>query len=200
MWAWSRKASQIRFARGSEQYVLQVSEELGKLYVSDPPLVQVENIREKIARIAIAIAARTFSTNRSGEFIVVKPEHVDNAAEFLKQIYGSPTMGYLAASQRAQADHQIAEEKRAVCKKYLTHESNAGLLEALQTVATAASFRPRDFEEFGGGFDPRAAVMRLREWRMLRRLSGEGQNGRIALEQTLIEILRELEQKERKDG
>jgi hypothetical protein len=200
MWAWSRKANQIRFTRGADQYVLEVAEELGSLYVPDPPLVQVENIREKIARIAVAIAARTFSTNKSGEMIVVKPEHVDNAAEFLKQIYGSESMGYLAASQRIREDRFIAEQKRATCIRYLTHETNAGLLEALRTVATAASFRPRDFEEFGGGFDPRAAVMRLREWRMLRRLTGEGLNGRIAMEPTLIQILRELERKEHKHG
>ena len=81
---------------------------------------------------------------------------------------------------------------RQRCVKYLTHESNDGLLDTLNAVAHADSFRTRDFEEFGGGFDSRAAIITLMKWNMLRRLHGGDNNGRVAMEPELISILHEL--------
>lgn len=190
MWAWSRKADQIKWHKGSDDLVVQFASEMGRKYISDPPLVQVENIRMKLARLAVAFAARTFSTNGTGQHVVVKAEHVSAAVRFLDWVYGSEAMGYLRMSRRVAADREQANRNKPHVKKYL--RTNEGMLSALRHVQYAESFRPRDFEEFGGlDVDARAAVSLLMDWRMLRRLSTQG--GRIVFEPALIEVLKELE-------
>jgi hypothetical protein len=170
--------------------VIIAAEDMGNRYQPDPPLVQVENIRMKLARLAVAFAARTFSTNRTGEYVVVRPEHVVAAVEFIDWIYGTETMGYLRKSRRIVADRAIAAGNRKRCHEYL--RKNTGMLEALRSVMYSESFRPRDFEEFGGlEVDARTAVNLLSEWRMVRRLEERG--GRIVLEPALIEVLKKLE-------
>lgn len=189
-WVWSRKADQIRFIKGAEDAVIAAAEALGRVYVPEPPLVQIENIRMKLARIAVAIAARTFSTNRNAEVIIVRPDHVAAAVEFLEWVYGTETMGYLRASRRIQAARVEGRVNQATVKNYL--KKNSGMLEALRAVMYADSFRPRDFEEFGGAdTDPRETVQLLLQWRMVRRLTSTG--GRIVLEPPLIEVLKQLE-------
>ena len=199
MWVWSRRADQVLFDDDAIDAVLKTGQELGDLYIPEPPLVQAENIREKIARIAVAVAGRLFSTDRTGELIIVKPEHVDTAREFLNAVYASESMGYLRMSVTIRENRAYAELMRDRAIAYITNtDENTGLLGALQAVAGSESFRPRDFEEFGRGFDAQAAVAQLLQWRMIRRLSREG--GRIAMEPTLIRILRDLENKEISNG
>jgi hypothetical protein len=50
-----------------EAKVFDAANEMGKLYIEDPPLIQAANVRIKIARVAVALAARTFSTDASRE-------------------------------------------------------------------------------------------------------------------------------------
>jgi hypothetical protein len=46
---------------------LRAANDLGSRYVEDPPLIQAANVREKVARLAVALAARLFSTDERGE-------------------------------------------------------------------------------------------------------------------------------------
>jgi hypothetical protein len=71
-WAWSRTADQIIWMPGAEDEVFKHAVDMGKRYIEEPPLVQVANVREKIARIAVALAIRTFSTDRSGERVLIR--------------------------------------------------------------------------------------------------------------------------------
>jgi hypothetical protein len=197
MWAWSRKPDQIKFRDGAETQIISEAEKLGRKYVSSPPLVQVENIRLKIARIAVALAARTFSASKSGELLFVKPEHVVSAVEFLDWVYGSEHMGYLRHSRRA-ADHaDEAERNKPAVKRYLRR--NPAVLEALRVVGRD-KFRLRDFDEFGmlgdaatgsEAIDPRVLIHQMLQWKMIRRLTGD--RGYIVAEPALIEILKKLE-------
>jgi MCM P-loop domain len=197
MWAWSRKPDQIRFRDSTETQIISEAERLGRKYVSSPPLVQVENIRLKIARIAVAIAVRTFSASKSGELVFVRPAHVVSAVEFLDWVYGNEHMGYLRHSRRS-ADHAAeAERNKPIVTKYLRRHS--AVLDSLRVVGRD-KFRLRDFDEFGmlgdvstgeEPIDPRTLIHQMLQWRMFRRLTGD--RGYLLAEPALIEILKKLE-------
>jgi hypothetical protein len=188
MWAWSRRSDQVRWSGDTETYVFAAAEDVGSRYVSDPPLVQIENVRIKIARLAVAFAARTFSTTKSGEIIVVKREHVRSAVEFLDLVYGTQAMGYAAHSRKVATDRKRAEKSKTLARNYL--KNNPHLIDVLQAVG-ASTFRPRDFEEIGGvdKHEANEITTRFLGWRMINR----GNSGRMRLEPALVALLRELE-------
>lgn len=188
MWAWSRRTDQVKFLRGVEEYIYAAAEDLGSRYVPDPPLIQIANARVKIARIAVALAARTFSTDRSGTKIVVKRAHVKSAVQFLDMIYGEQAMGYKDQSERVMENRRRAEKAKVEARKYL--KQNPSLVETLLAVG-ATDFRKRDFEEFGGvdREDVGVIIPKLLGWRLITRKS----RGYMAMEPALVELLRELE-------
>lgn len=190
LWAWSRKANQIKFRRGAEEAIIAASEDLGSRYVAEPPLVQIENIRMKLARISVAIAARTFSSNKACDEIWVLPVHVSAAVEFLDWIYAADNMGYARHSDTIRHARAKAVKNIPRTKEYLMHSEN-GLLMALRAVMFLDSFRPNDFKEIGYNMDPDQAMNMLFSWGMVKRLSGAG--GKYILEPPMIEILKQLE-------
>ena len=101
------------------QAVVEAAADLGSRYVPDPPLVQAENIRIKLARLAVAFAARTFSTNARGELLIVRKSHVKAAVEFLDMVYGTDAMGYKSYSMRVLRDIETAQFHMKACRKYL---------------------------------------------------------------------------------
>jgi hypothetical protein len=188
MWAWSRRPDQVVFADGVEEFIYAAAEDLGSRYVPDPPLIQIANARIKVCRIAVALAARTFSTDKTGELVVVKKAHVKDAVKFLDEIYGKPAMGYKAASEKRIEDRKRAEKAKDQARKYL--RANRSLVETLMAVG-ATDFRKRDFEEFGGvdRDDVSEIIPRLLGWRLITRKS----RGYMMMEPALVELLRELE-------
>jgi hypothetical protein len=191
LWAWSRRPDQVRWVRDAESRIIRAAEDVGARYVSTPPLVQVENIRLKLARLAVAFAARTFSTNTAGNLLLVQPEHVSSAVAFLDAVYGTEVMGYARHSRRTLSHRAESQANKRRVKRWLA--SRRGVLDALRVVGTD-KFRLRDFEEFGSlgeDLDPRTLVHQLIDWRMIRRLTGD--RGYIVAEPALIELLKELE-------
>jgi hypothetical protein len=188
MWAWSRRADQIKWASGAEEGVFAAAEDIGSRYVPDPPLVQIENIRMKVARLAVAIAARTFSASKDGESIVVRMSHVKSAVQFLDRVYSTEAMGYKQHSHKVGENRKKAEKALGAARKYL--KANPSLIDVLQAVG-ATSFRPRDFEEIGGVDRTEANTITTKfvAWRMINR----GNSGRMKMEPALVQLLRELE-------
>ncbi len=188
MWAWSRRTDQVRFLKGVEEHIYAAAEDLGSRYVPDPPLIQIANARIKVARLAVAFAARTFSTDRSGEVVMVKRAHVRAAVQFLDTIYGEQAMGYLERSNKIMENRRRAEKAKVEARKYL--KQNPSLIETLLAVG-ATDFRKRDFEEFGGVDRDDVAVIipKLLGWRLITRKS----RGYMAMEPALVDLLRELE-------
>ena len=111
LWTWSRKEEQIEFSNECVESVLAAAKSLGERYSSAIPLVQTENIRIKVARVAAAIAARTFSTDSSGERLLILPTHVTTAVDFLNHCYTKPSMGYSTFSNSALDRDQIKSTK-----------------------------------------------------------------------------------------
>lgn len=187
MWAWSRKSHQVKFLSGVEEYIYAAAEDLGSRYDPDPPLIQIANVRIKVARLAVAIAARTFSTDRTGNLIVVRRNHVKSAVQFLDSIYGELAMGYKRHSEIAAENRRKAEKAKDEARKYLAN--NQGVVEVLIAIG-GTQFKKRDFEEFGDeDIQVDVIIPKLVKWRMIRRKD----KGYMVMEPALIELLRELE-------
>ena len=115
LWAWSRKPEQILFTKRATTAILETSVRMGRIYSPAIPLVQGENIRVKLAKISVAVAARCFSSDEEGESLVVKSEHVEFAADLLTQLYSKPSMGYDAFSS-TDIDRSSIKSEEAVTK------------------------------------------------------------------------------------
>lgn len=142
-WVWSRRRDQVVWEEDAIDAVYAASMELGRLYVPDPPLIQGQNVRGKIARIATAIAARTFSTDAKYVKLVVKKAHVQAAVDFINYVYGKPGFGYREISDRARQEDAKAVSMMDDVKQYLY--ARPGLARFL--INTAGQFRRQQMEE-----------------------------------------------------
>lgn len=143
LWVWSRRPEQVTFTPDAIDKVFDNATKLSEMYVLTPGLIQLGNAHEKVSRLACAVAARLFSTDETGECIVVKPEHVVAATRFLHNLYSYDNFGYHARSQRIVRNREIARENRATIRRWLME--NAAVLEFL--LDRKASFRAGDLEE-----------------------------------------------------
>lgn len=100
LWTWTRTAEQVRYTTAAEILTNQEANKLATEYSSAIPLIQGENVRVKIARIACSIAARCFSSDMTGEVLIVRPGHVRAAATFLRMMSNKPALGYDVYSSR----------------------------------------------------------------------------------------------------
>lgn len=182
-WAWSRTADQIRFEATAEREVYRAAGSLGSRYVEDPPLIQVANAREKVARLAVAIAQRTFSTDETYELVIVKRQHVRDAVAFIDLLYGMKGFGYRERSTEAINDRRDAEHKATEVRAFL--RSKAWLAKFLRS---NGKFRRQDLEEIGNidREEANAIINALYEARMIVKDKGD-----IRLTPTLHTILRE---------
>lgn len=110
MWAWSRKPEHIKFEKESENLCLKLATEMSVRYTSAIPLVEGAEQRIKLARLAVACAVRLFSTS-DGETVLVKPEHVQYAHDFLEENYSGPGLNYLAFSKVKIAEQKLRDEE-----------------------------------------------------------------------------------------
>lgn len=101
LWAWSRRPDQIVFTKRATESVLQTAMEFSQRFSPRIPLVQSENIRIKLAKIAAAIAARCYSADATGERLEVHYGHVLCARQVLLDAYRKPSMAYDQYSERA---------------------------------------------------------------------------------------------------
>jgi hypothetical protein len=123
-WVWSRTPEQVTFGKGVEEQILQLAMVQGREYSNRVPLVEAANQRIKIAKLAIATAARLFSTDKTGECIVVKKAHVEFVGEFLDRIYRSNTLGYHEFSRQQIQNVKVAEESRDKVYKMMEAEDD----------------------------------------------------------------------------
>jgi MCM P-loop domain len=143
MWCMTRRAHHIKWAAGAEDEVYRAANEMGKRYIEEPPLIQAANVRIKIARVAVALAARLFSTDSTHEHVVVKKEHVTDAVAFINHLYEMPSFGYAARSRERLNDLQEAEGNRDEIRRFLLSRRD-GLPKFLRSTSR---FRRQDLEE-----------------------------------------------------
>lgn len=185
LWGWSRSAENIVWTRGAVAATYRAAMHLGQTYIENPPLIQRANARMKIARIATALAIRTFSTDEGGENVIVRAAHVSGAVRFVDDLYSSPGFGYKALSQISHRDRQVAIKSIEEGKEFVYSEP--GLAHLL--FSSGRSFRGNDLVEVLSITKDHAdnIVRKLAEYRMIER--GGPQN---IISPVLRDIVREL--------
>jgi hypothetical protein len=109
LWSWSRKPEDIEFSEEAIAATFEYALQMDKDFSSEIPLVDGSNQRIKIAKLAIAAACRTFSTDETGEKVIVTKDHVDFVYDYLEEIYSKPSMDYVGFSEE-KLEHQNAVE------------------------------------------------------------------------------------------
>jgi hypothetical protein len=111
MWAWSRKEKHIKFTKEAERAILKYAIEMSAKYSDTIPLVQGSVQRIKIAKLAVAVACRLFSTE-DGINVIVREEHVEFVVNFIQELYDSTYFGYKDYSKGKQDEQQITGEEK----------------------------------------------------------------------------------------
>ena len=115
LWSKSRTPEQIKFSDETTAFIMEEAGKFGRTYTKEIPLTLAENMRFKLAKIAVAIAARTFSSDTTGEFLYVTKAHAQAGVTFLHQVYETETLGFKLYSDMAKAfsvlDEAGLEEK-----------------------------------------------------------------------------------------
>ena len=188
-WIWSRTRDQVVVTYKAAKAATNAALEMGERYVSDPPLIQGENVRFKILRIAAALAGRTFSHDRQDR-LLVQEDHVLDAVRFLDMIYSEESLGYARMSRRTIEARKRAKERKEQVKDYLRQEQDTVFL-TLRMVGGDV-FRSRELEDFGGmeKIAARTAMQQLVKWGVAELKT----RGEVKMGPVLTDAIRELEE------
>jgi hypothetical protein len=91
-WAWQLRPQEVSFDPRATDTILACAREQAKSYSSEIPLVEPNEQRVKIARVAVAVAVRCLSEQNGG--LIVKKEHVEYADHFMRKCFDSHALGY----------------------------------------------------------------------------------------------------------
>lgn len=120
LWAWSRRPDDVLFTDEATEHILKKATEMGAAYSSTVPIVEAADQRIKIARLSVAAAACVFSSDETGQKIIVKPEHVDFVVDFMNEIYSTKSFGYDKLSEQARITTDTSDSNiRNLRKAYL---------------------------------------------------------------------------------
>jgi hypothetical protein len=180
LFAWSRKPEHVIFNAGTVDKLLEVATELSKIYgnASDVPLVSPSDQRNKVARLAVALAALTHSVDESGERIVVWPGHVEYIGTYLKALYNSPGCGlnYYArlAIKEEDIDDDRYERLTAALKEIKTLNGANKFYEFVKLFAQNNYVRQNDIENMLAieKEEAKAIAAQLTKMRMVQLTSG----------------------------
>jgi hypothetical protein len=88
-WVWTRKAEDVEFTQDAVETILVSAIAAARKYHSSIPLVEAADHRLKLARLSVGCAARLFSTDATGEKVIVEKEHVEFVVSLLEKCYHS---------------------------------------------------------------------------------------------------------------
>jgi len=150
LWAWSRDPKHVEFVEDSEETIIRLSRQLGERYNSDLYLVESNDMRHKVARVACAVAARLFSTDDRCTKILVTPEHVEYAANLFDRCYGRnnnrSSMKYHQYARRYQDKNDFtARRQKLFTDKLDSYGPNKDTV--LQALLEMQDFRKTDLND-----------------------------------------------------
>jgi len=170
MWAWGRQLAadtRVDWAEGAERRVLNYASRHGDLYkfATEVPLVEPNEQRIKLARLAVATATRFFSASPDGQRIVVQKDHVDFAYQMLERLYQNPRLGF---KEWAEAQRRLNEISNIPGVLNIITRTNGGAIQLMEQ----EQFTQRDLSEilgYGDRNDLREGIAKLRTAGFLRR-------------------------------
>lgn len=188
LWLWSRSAEHIVFTRQATEYILDAAIKLSERYSATIPLVQGENVRFKIAKLAAAVAARCFSTE-DGETLKVGREHARCAVRFICHLYDKPIMGYRdyskLESQTAQLERTDELDTFFSTMKQETRET------VVNGMLSVERFTQRELQDW---MDTDSAVAKKHAGMLVRcRATQQGSFGTYSKKPDFIRYLKELQ-------
>lgn len=143
LWAWSRNASNIVLTPEAEDACKELANKMGEIYSVDFPLVDPAEQRIKLARMAIALAMRLFSTE-DGINVIVKKQHVQLVFELLKKWYNKKAFNYEGYSRIKKKEGSLRNEE-AVIELLKTHG-----IELVENLLDTAVIKVQDIQDFTG--------------------------------------------------
>lgn len=110
MWAWNKGPDDVVWMDSADRMILAVAQEFGERYSSDIPLAIGAEMRMKIARMSVGLAASLFSTEEKGEKVLVYPSHVFIVAKWLKKQYDNHVLGFYDYSDKRRREGSLTNE------------------------------------------------------------------------------------------
>lgn len=130
MWTWTRHADDVMLDDDTSSAIKELAASMSEQYSDTIPLFDKGTGSHKLARMAAAIAARTFSTDRSMTKVVVRPAHAEVAADIMRATYDDPVMGY-AEYSRTQRAASTVRDPEAIRRYVLNLKDPRSLVEQL---------------------------------------------------------------------
>lgn len=119
-WVWQLRPQEVVISEETSDAILALAIGQAKNYSASIPIVEPNEQRIKIARVAVATAARCLS-EQGGKLIVLK-KHAEYADDFMRQCYDSRALGYnrysLALKLAQKRDHERISEVKALINQY----------------------------------------------------------------------------------
>lgn len=180
LFAWSRTADDVLFTEGTVEKILEVATDLSKLYgnANDVPLVSPSDQRNKVTRLAVALAALTHSVDESGERVQVWPGHVEFIGAYLKELYNAPGCALNYYAKLAIKEELMTEERYTKLTKDLrkldTLKGDSKFYEFIKLFAQQKYLRLGDVEAMLSieKEEAKAIVNLLAKMRMVQMTSG----------------------------
>ena len=121
--AWTRSEADIRFTDGAVEACLQYATELCDVFTEALPLCDRGTMRYKIARLSVALANRTFSTDDDNyDVTIVRRCHVEYVFKFINELYSDAVFGYKDFSKAQEFANQVSDpvlvEKKLLSSKH----------------------------------------------------------------------------------
>lgn len=144
MWSWSRTPDQIIIEDAATQEILKQAIYMSSKYSSAVPLAEPADMRLKLARLSIAAAARTASTDETYESIIVKPEHVKFVVDFLQSVYDAPALQYDKMSAKEFVKVDTSETRMADLRTKFLSVPIVDHNEAVEGILRCDWFKPNE--------------------------------------------------------
>jgi hypothetical protein len=134
LWAWTRGEAQVEMTEGATVTALSESIRMCDSYSDAIPLVDRGGMRHKLARLATALAARTYSCgNADTSRLVVRECHVRFVSAMLDRVYSSPEHGYRDFSRAMLSQGVLQDGEGIRSKLYATPYARDLVEKMLQT-------------------------------------------------------------------
>lgn len=188
--AWSRRAEHVTWSPGAEALCSALGAKMARSYHASIPIVEPSEQDARIARLAVAAAARTFSVDPEDPLrLVVRSCHVEYAAALMERAYCGD-LGYRDYSDfltRQRLDEDLAmdavgsvsPDRRAACRALLgvraVSPSSIGMVLALD------------------GGEARQLIARLVQCGAARFETGDTRGQSVVWTPEFIQLLRRLE-------
>lgn len=116
LWSWTRQTEQVMIEADAMEHVANEAVRLCGRYTETIPLVDSGSMRQKLLRLSVALACRTFSANDDMTRAVLRKCHVEFLVQYLTRLYDSPAMGYGDITEAIRINETLVDADKVVAK------------------------------------------------------------------------------------